>query len=130
MSHLKLNHPIVIYDSNAPNQQFFINDLRRKNHLIREIEINVCPVSEGHLIHIMENINLKPTRALINTNSPWYRCFAEDLHEMSPFVLIRTLRDFPSLLKTPIVILENDIFIDPSLEDLSQSHEEEEQVLV
>lgn len=126
MSQLKLNQPIVIYDSNAPIQQFFINDLRRKNHSIREIEVNACPVSEKLLLHILENITTRATRVLVNEKSPWYRCFAEDFKEMSEFIFTKTLRDFPTLLKTPIVILENRIFIDPEMEDLTQSHEEEE----
>ncbi|MBB6460004.1 arsenate reductase family protein [Flammeovirga kamogawensis] len=110
--------PVILYDSSCPKQSKFANDVNLKITDLREIEVNACPLSERLLVDILEKMRVKPSSVLINEKSPWYRCFSDDFYEMSDVVLIRTLVDFPSLLKTPIVILDEQVFVDPKEEYL------------
>ncbi|OHX66371.1 arsenate reductase family protein [Flammeovirga pacifica] len=114
---------VFIYDSTRQSQIVLLAEVKTKTK-VDTIIVNNSNLTVRLLDHLFERLQSGAASMLINENSPWYRCFSQDIHEMSETVLKHTLTAYPSLLKTPIVIHEEEVLIDPTIEHIFDVYED------
>ncbi|ANQ49504.1 hypothetical protein KMW28_05370 [Flammeovirga yaeyamensis] len=114
---------VFIYDSTSTSQVVLLAEVKTKTK-VKTVVLNHSNLTVKLLNELVRKMQSGAACMLINENSPWYRCFSNDINEMSESVLIQTLTEYPSLLKTPIVVHEDEVLIDPTIEHIFDVYED------
>ncbi|NLR91140.1 MULTISPECIES: arsenate reductase family protein [Flammeovirga] len=118
------NKTIFIYDSTKTSEVALLQHVKDQTSKLTEVPINITSVTPQLLNSILTRMEPGTSSLLINKTSPWYRCFCEDFSEMNDFILKKTFVKFPSLIQTPIVIHQDEVYVNPSMKHIFDIYEE------